>query len=187
MSIGEREEFFGTGRTSADYRREAWFVLAVALVAGLVYATMLWWPTGAASLNGLQLAVLILSPIIGITIIYRGIGSARQSFRQADTPDGEVLWYGLDRTGLSIHHRINLANHIAWPAIKRITVSPGAPATIKILHRPVGAVIDRTIALRGGQKTRDGLAFEDRLPWWRDYMRAEGPTGLSPAPGAAEP
>ncbi len=187
----EVEEFFGLSRTSANFRRKGWTYLLVLAGPGLFLFSMLWWGEPAIVTNWLELLLhFMLAKVLPLGLTALGIAVAVHCFRQGSTPETEVLWYRLDRAGLHIAHdatrRMTPSEStaatdgvgepgglIAWSAMKSLVVVPGANPKVKIVRRSPGAVIDRTLVLAGGQRSRNEASFEDRLSRWYAAMKAD--------------
>lgn len=183
MSFDQKEEFFGTGRTISNLRRNARLGLLLELAFGLLFLTMWWWAgesDGSSSgVNPVYIFGFLISPLIGLYFIYRFVRDAMGFFRTPMGQDIEALWYVLDPQGLHIKHDLGrfAPAHITpsetgpecvveWSAMKSLVVAPGTSPKVKIVRRPPGAVIDRTLTLLAGQRSRDGASFEDRLSLW---------------------
>lgn len=167
----QREEFFGPGRTSARARRKGWQSVAVGVVVGLLTLTMWFWAPddrGGDQRFGPDDIVFMLSPLLALLVLASSAILARRSFQVAAQPEAEALWYALDDQGLHLLHDVDPPRVIAWTAMRRPIVAPGAVPRVKLPHRPVGAAIDRTLDVQGGQRTRGGALFEDRLLQWYD-------------------
>ncbi len=203
MSFDQKEEFFGTGRTVANLRRNARLGLLFELGLGLVFITMWWWwaPDNPSSdVNAVYIFGYLISPLIGLYFLYRFIRDAMLFFRTPLEQDTEALWYVLDPQGLHIKHDLGRfapahitpgetgpACVVEWSAMKSLIVVPGTSPKVKIVRRPPGAVIDRTLTLASGQRSRDGASFEDRLSLWfaektAGAMATPTMTGALPTP-----
>ncbi len=180
-AVDQAEEFFGPSRTSANFRRKGWFTLLFLGGPGLVFFSMLWWGEPTVVTNFMELLVhFVVAKLFPLGLIALGIAGAVANFRLGSKPEGETLWYRLDRTGLHILHDTasrftpsEIAQQsgeagalIAWAAMKSLAVVSGASPKVKIVRRSPGAIIDRTATLFAGQKSRDGALFEDRLSLW---------------------
>lgn len=191
MAFDQAETFFGTGRTVANLKRGLSIGLLFELGFGLAFVTMWWWGPGDsfADLQPIYQAGYLVSPLIGLYFLYRFV---RDALAVARTPLGEeteALWYVLDSEGLHIRHDLDgyapaqitataagPEHFIPWSAMKSATPVPGMPPKVAIVRRFPDAVIDRTRTLTGGQRTRDGAAFEARLPLWVEAHRRSAGT-----------
>lgn len=185
------EEFFGLSRTSANFRRKGWTALLVFAGPGLFFFSMLWWGEPAIVTNWLELLLhFVVSKVLPLGLIAFGIAGFVYCFRLGSKPETEVLWYRLDRAGLHILHdaarRVTPSEFIpatdgsgepggliAWSAMRSLVVVSGARPKVKIVRRSPGAVIDRTLVLAAGQRSRDGALFEDRVSRWYATMKAD--------------
>ncbi len=197
MSFDQKEEFSGSGRTISNLRRNAWLGLLFELAFGIVFVTMWWWMSpddltpGAGAVKAPYIFGYLVSPLIGLYFLYRFARDAMLFFRTPLGKDTEVLWYVLDPKGLHIKHDLErfAPSHITpgefgpecvveWSAMKSVATFPGTSPKVKIVRRPPGAVIDRTLTLVSGQRSCDGALFEDRLSLWF----AEKSAGMTATP-----
>lgn len=189
-AVDQVEEFFGPGRTSADFRRQGWFSLLFLSGPGLFFFSMLWWGEPTVVTNMLELLFhFVVAKLLPLGAIVFGIVGAVVNFREGSKPEVETLWYRLDRSGLHLLHDVasrvaasELAlqpgeGHalISWSAIKRPIEVVVNPPRVRVTRRAPYAGIDRTITLFAGQRSVDGAAFEDRLKAWLAAMQAGQP------------
>lgn len=205
MSFDQKEEFFGTGRTVANLRRSAWLGLLFELAFGLFFVTMWWWMSpddqtlAAGAVNAPYILGYLISPLIGLYFLYRFARDAMQFFRTPLGQDVEALWYVLDPQGLHIKHDLGRFAPaqitssetgpecvVEWSAMKSLATIPGPSPRVKMVRRPPGAVIDRTLILVSGQRSRDGALFDDRLSLWF-AEKAAGMTATPMMTGALPP
>lgn len=185
MSFDQKEEFFGTGRTVANLRRNAWLGLLFELAFGLVFVTMWSWLSAddqffdAGAVKAPYIFGFLISPLIGLYFLYRFARDAMLFFRTPLGQDTEALWYVLDPLGLHIKHDLERFAPaqittgetgpecvVEWSAMKSVATIPGTSPMVKIVRRSPSAMIDRALTLVSGQRSRDGTLFEDRLSLW---------------------
>ena len=170
MAFDQREEFFGQGRTMARARRKGWTEAAIAVGVGLIFASIWWWaPASEPSYQRPDPVLALLAfaaPCVGVGMVVYGLVQVRRLLRAVAVPETEQLWYALDAQGLHLLHDVDLPRVISWDAIRQPVLYPAAPGLVRFRHRPPGSVIDRTIVIRSGQRSRNGALFEDQLMQW---------------------
>lgn len=86
MPFDQQEEFFGTGRASANLRANANLGLLFELVVGLLFITMWWWAApdeSTGAVNGVYRLGYLVSPLIGLYFLYRFVRDVRPGTHSA--------------------------------------------------------------------------------------------------------